>query len=137
MKILIACEFSGRVREAFKARGFDAWSCDLLPTDIPGQHIQGDVLEVLDDGWDLMIAHPPCTYLSVAGAGWLNRRPERKELMRISCLFFEELLNAPIENICIENPTIYKEARRLIGSEPNQIIEPFFFGEPYKKRTCL
>ena len=106
MKVLVACEFSGIVREAFKAKGHDAWSCDMLPTDISGNHIQGDVLEILDDGWDLMIAHPPCTYIANGGNNWLNRRPDLKwrENRELWAAFFMELINAPIERIAVENP---------------------------------
>ena len=91
MKILIACEYSGKVRDAFKARGHDAWSCDLLPTDVEGQHIQGDVLDVLDQGWDLMIAHPPCTHLAVSGARWFkDKKQEQHEALE----FANKLRNA-------------------------------------------
>jgi len=137
MRVLIACEFSGIVREAFTKKGHDAWSCDILPCEIPGNHIQDDVLNHLNKNWDLLIAHPPCTYLSVAGAGWINRRPERKQQMVIAANFFKKLLDAPIEKICIENPLIYLDAIKIIGKKYNQIIEPYHFGESYKKRTCL
>src|SRR3990167_26008 len=101
MRILIACEFSGIVREAFKAKGHDAWSCDLLPTEIPGNHIQGDVLKHLDDGWDMMIAFPPCTYLAVSGARWFkDRQKEQMEALE----FIKLLMNASIFYIAIENP---------------------------------
>ena len=133
MKVLIACEFSGIVREAFKVRGHDAWSCDLLPTEIPGQHIQGDVLEVLNDGWDLMIAHPPCTYLC------RNRARLSKEDNPVSEIaaaknFFMALLNAPINKICVENPIPSKLADLPSYS---QIIQPYQFGHDYSKKTCL
>lgn len=133
MKILIACEFSGIVREAFKAKGHDAWSCDLLPTEIPGQHIQGDVLEILDEGWDMMIAHPPCTYLSYAGAAVWNK-PGRKEKREKALRFFIALYNAPIPKICIENPHGYP---RVAFRQPDQEIHPYYFGDPYMKRTLL
>lgn len=138
MKVLVACEFSGIVREAFKAKGHDAWSCDLLPTEIPGQHIQGDVLEILNDGWDLMIAHPPCTYLSNAGARFMY--PKGK--LNVSRLrqahqakeFFLELWTAPIHRICIENPIPIT----IIGlPDYQQKIEPYYFGDPVQKKTCL
>jgi len=138
MKILIACEFSGIVREAFKAKGHDAWSCDLLPTEIPGQHIQGDVLAILDNGWDMMIAHPPCTYLSNAGArflypkGTLNK--ERLALGLDAKDFFLKLYNSNIPKVCIENPTPSK----VFGiPKCTQIIQPSFFGHAMQKRTCL
>ena len=131
MKVLVACEFSGIVREAFRKRGHDAWSCDLLPTETPGQHIQGDVLKTLGDGWNLMIAHPPCTHLSVSGARWFaNKQKEQVDARR----FFMALVNAPIEKICIENPigimsTCYRK--------PEQIIQPWQFGHGETKATCL
>jgi hypothetical protein len=138
MKVLVACEFSGIVREAFREEGHDAWSCDLLPTEIQGQHIQGDVVEILDDGWDLMIAHPPCTYLSNAGArhlypkGILNE--ERFKLGLEAKEFFMKLYNASIPKICIENPLpskIYELPKHY------QVVQPYQFGHPYQKRTQL
>ena len=131
MKVLVACEYSGKVRDAFKARGHDAWSCDLLPTDVEGQHIQGDVLEVLDQGWDLMIAHPPCTHLAVSGARWFkDKRKEQHEALE----FVSALLNAPIERIALENPVsiISTKIRK-----PNQIIQPWQHGHGETKATCL
>ncbi len=134
MKVLIACEFSGIVREAFIARGHDAWSCDLLPTEQPGHHIQSDVLTVINDGWDMMIAHPPCTYLCVPGAHYLHTRPERWSAMIESAQFFGRLLDAPIERIAVENPVPHKYA----GLPPySQIIHPWMFGHQANKRTCL
>ena len=134
MKVLIACEFSGIVREAFKAKGHDAWSCDLLPTEIPGQHIQGDVLEILNDGWDMMIAHPPCTYLCVPGAHYLHTRPERWRQLEVAVDFFMKILNANIPMICVENPLPHKYAKLPSYS---QIIQPWQFGHEVSKRTCL
>lgn len=133
MRVLIACEFSGVVREAFKAKGHDAWSCDLLPTEIPGQHIHDDVLKHLDDGWDIIIAHPPCTYLSYVGNRHWNN-PGRKELREDAFKFFMECINAPVKKICVENPLGLpnKEYRK-----PDQTIQPYYFGEPVQKRTCL
>ena len=133
MKVLVACEFSGIVREAFKAKGHDAWSCDLLPTEILGQHIQGDVLEILDDGWDLMIAHPPCTYLSRAGARWW-KDTERELKAQNAYKFILQLWEAPILKIAIENPigSLNKRWRY-----PDQTIQPYFYGHPYSKATCL
>jgi hypothetical protein len=133
-KVLIACEFSGIVREAFKAKGHDAWSCDLLPTEIPGQHIQGDVLEILNDGWDLMIAHPPCTYLCVPGAHYLHKRPERWGLMLAAKDFFDVFLNLPVMKIAVENPLPHRYAKLPHYS---QIIQPWMFGHEVSKRTCL
>ena len=134
MKILIACEFSGIVRDAFIARGHDAVSCDLLPTERPGPHIQGDVLEHLEDGWDMMIAHPPCTYLAVAGLHYSKKNPQRMEKTREAIRFFLRLYNAPIERVAVENPVgiVNTEFRK-----PNQIIDPFMFGTPERKKTCL
>lgn len=139
MKVLIACEFSGTVRDAFAARGHNAWSCDLLPTEKPGNHIQGDVLEVLDDGWDLMIAHPPCTYLSSSGLHWNKRILGREEKTHEAMLFVfnligEGFIDNPIPRICIENPvgrigTAYRKA--------DQIIQPWQFGHDASKTTCL
>ena len=148
MKVLVACEFSGIVRDAFAARGHDAWSCDLLPSERNGKHIHGDVLEHLDKGWELMIAHPPCTYLTNAGVRHLYSVPsrngvitkihgeERFRLMRLACAFFLDLLRAPIHQIAIENPTPHKYARELIG-DYQQAIQPWLFGVPETKRTCL
>ena len=136
MRVLVACEFSGRVRDAFKANGHDAWSCDILPSDTTGQHIQGDVLDVLDDGWDLMIAHPPCKYLCVGGNNWLNRRPDldwrgnREKAVE----FFMALINAPIPKIAVENPIGVMSTRYR---KPDQIVHPFMFGHEYRKDTCL
>jgi hypothetical protein len=129
----VACEFSGTVRDAFAARGHDAWSCDILPSEKPGNHIQDDVLKHLDDGWDLMVAHPPCTYLSYAGMAWWNR-PGRSALREESMKFFIALWNAPIGKICLENPMgLPCQAFR----KPSQRIDPFNFGEPIRKRICL
>lgn len=134
MKVLVACEFSGIVREAFRARGNDAWSCDLLPTEIPGQHIQGDILEILNDDWDLMVAHPPCTYLSVSGLHWNGRVPGRAEKTEESLLFVKKLLDAPIKHIALENPVSCISTRIR---KPDQVIQPWYFGEDASKKTCL
>ena len=141
LRVLIACEFSGIVREAFKAKGHDAWSCDLLDTEIPGQHIKGDVLEILKDGWDLMIAHPPCTYLANSGVRWLfdkdiNKRRDRLVALRSAIMDFADLLNAPIGKIVIENPIQHKYAREYIRKY-DQIIQPWQFGHGETKATCL
>ena len=130
-RVLIGGEFSGIIREEFKKRGHDAWSCDLLPTEKPGQHIQGDVRNELHKGWDLLIAHPYCTYTAVSGARWFSKRQkEQKEAIE----FFMLLVNAPIEKICIEHPisimsTVYRK--------PDQIIQPWQFGHGETKATCL
>ena len=130
-KVLIACEFSGIVRDAFTAKGHDAVSCDLLPTERPGKHIQDDVLKHLNENWDLMIAHPPCTHLAVSGARWFKDKiEEQKQALD----FVRSLLNASIERICLENPVsiISTKIRK-----PDQKIQPWQFGEPEFKLTCL
>ena len=133
MKVLVACEFSGIVRDAFAQRGHDAWSCDLLPTEKPGQHIQGDVLDILNDGWDLMIAHPPCTYISNM-SNCRIKEPGRIKMRRAGMDFFMKFVNANIKKIAIENPRGLpeREYRRA-----DQIIQPYEFGHPHSKATCL
>lgn len=133
MKVLIACEFSGIVRDAFVAKGHNAWSCDLLPTEKPGNHIQGDVLEILNDSWDLMIAHPPCTYLSYAATAHWNK-PGRAEKRKEAMDFFMQLYNAPIPKICVENPRGYP---MIAFRSADQIIQPYYFGDREMKTTCL
>ena len=139
MRVLIACEFSGTVRDAFIARGHDAVSCDLLPTEKPGPHIQGDVLEILEDGWDLMVAHPPCTYLCSSGLHWNKRVDGREQKTHDAMLFIFNLMGEGyiahgIPRIALENPvgrigTAYRKA--------NQIIHPHQFGHDASKQTCL
>lgn len=138
MKILIACEFSGTVREAFAAKGHDAWSCDIEPTDVPGNHYQGDVMDILNDGWDMMIAHPPCTYLSNAGARFLypNKQlnEDRLKLGMKAKEFFMALYNANINKIVVENPIPSK----IYGlPKYSQTIQPYEYGHPFQKKTCL
>lgn len=133
LKVLVACEFSGRVRDAFQALGHDAWSCDLLPTETPGKHIVGDVMQVINWNWDLMIAHPPCTYLSYAATKYWNK-PGRAELRESSMQFFMAMVNAPIPMICVENPVGYPNT---VYRKPDQIIQPYYFGDKFLKRTCL
>jgi len=134
MKVLVACEFSGIVREAFKAKGHDAWSCDLLPTEIPCcKHIQGNVLDILNDGWDLMIAHPPCTYISNMSNCRINE-PGRLQQRLEGMDFFMKLVNAPIDKVAIENPRGLPER---IYRKADQIIQPYHFGHPASKATCL
>jgi len=137
MRVLIACEYSGTVRDAFIARGHEAMSCDLLPTDKPGPHYEGDVLDIINDGWDLMIAHPTCTYLTNAGVCHLKNNPERVELMKKGAEFFKILLNAPISRKAIENPIMHKYAVEIIGRRQNQVIQPWMFGHMEQKATCL
>jgi hypothetical protein len=138
MKVLIACEYSGTVRDAFIARGHEAMSCDLLPTDKPGPHYQGSVFDILDQGWDLMIAHPPCTYLSNAGARWLypNKKLNQNRFQKglEAKQFFMDLLNANISKIAVENPI---PSGVFEIPKYTQFIEPFQFGHPFKKKTCL
>jgi site-specific DNA-cytosine methylase len=132
MRVLVACEFSGVVREAFRARGHDAWSCDLLPAeDGSSYHQCCDVLTVLDDDWDLMVAHPPCTHLAVSGARWfVEKRAEQTDALA----FVRRLMTAPIQHIAIENPVSIISSRIR---EPDQIIQPWQFGHGEVKATCL
>ena len=134
MKVLIACECSGAVRDAFIAKGHDAWSCDILPCEgDPEKHLNCDVFTVLDKGWDLMIAHPPCTDLSVAGARWFKEKRENGS-QKASIEFFMRLAKANVNKIGVENPVsiMSKEWRK-----PDQIIQPWMFGDEFSKKTCL
>jgi hypothetical protein len=138
MKVLIACEYSGEVRRAFRNLGHEAFSCDLLPADDGSEfHYQGDVFDIIKNGWDLMIAHPPCTYLSNSGVCWLHKDPTRWEKLKDGAAFFKALLEADIPRIAIENPIMHKYAKELIGAERSQIIQPWQFGHPESKATCL
>jgi site-specific DNA-cytosine methylase len=131
MRVLVACEYSGRVRDAFRALGHYAMSCDLLPTEVDGPHYQGDVRDILHDGWDLMVCHPPCTHLAVSGARWFkDKRAEQAEALD----FVRLLLDAPIPRIALENPV------SIISSKirkPDQVIQPWMFGHGETKATCL
>jgi len=131
MKILIACEYSGVVRDAFIKRGHDAMSCDILPTDTPGPHYQGDVMDIINDGWDLMIAHPPCTHLAVSGARWFK---EKQQEQQQALEFVRNLLNASIPKVALENPISIISSRIR---KPDQIIQPWQFGHGETKATCL
>lgn len=133
MRVLIACEQSGVVREAFKKMGHDAWSCDLVDSDIPGQHIVQSCLEVMYQGWDLMIAHPPCTHLACSGAKHFKEKIKDGR-QQASLDFIRLILNAPIDKICLENPVgvISSNIRK-----PTQIIQPWQFGDKAQKTTCL
>ena len=137
-KVLVACEYSGTVRDAFASKGHEAWSCDILPSETPGNHIQDDVLKHLDKGWDLMIAHPPCTYLSNAGARFLYPKgklnEDRYKLGLRAKEFFMVLYNAPINKICVENPI---SSKIFALPKYSQIIQPYEYGHPIQKRTCL
>lgn len=131
MRVLVACEFSGIVRDAFSARGHKAMSCDILPSETFGAHYRGDVRDVLSDGWDLMIAHPPCTHLAVSGARWFKDKVEEQAL---ALEFVMVLMNAPIQRIAIENPISIISSRIR---KPDQIIHPWQFGHGETKATCL
>lgn len=132
MRILVACEFSGIVRDAFLARGHDAWSCDLLPSERPGPHIQGDILPELEKPWDLLIAHPPCTHLSVSGARWFKDK-QKEQIAAIN--FFMAFTACPnIPRICIENPISIMSTKYR---KPDQILQPWQYGNPFTKATCL
>lgn len=137
MRVLVACEYSGRVRDAFIRRGHDAMSCDLLPTEAEGPHYQGSVLDVLDDGWDLMVAHPPCTYLTNSGVAWLHKDEKRWDQLAEGAAFFQMLLDAPVARICIENPIPHKYAIARIGRKYDQIVQPWMFGHMERKATCF
>jgi len=133
MRVLVACEFSGIVRDAFMARGHEAHSCDLLDTDSPGFHIKDDVLEYIDDGWDLIIAHPPCTHLAVSGARWFKEKiADGRQQAAIE--FFMALINADCPRICVENPVSIMSTQYR---KPDQIIQPWQFGHGETKATCL
>ena len=134
MKILIACEYSGTVRDAFIAKGHEAMSCDLLPTDVAGPHYQGNVMDIINDGWDLMIAHPPCTYLSVSGMHWTTRGLRDPKLTEDALDFVKQLMDAPIKRICIENPVSIISSRLR---KPDQSVNPYYFGHDASKKTCL
>ena len=134
MRVLVACEYSGTVRDAFIRAGHEAMSCDLLPTDVNGPHFQGDVKEIINDGWDLMIAHPPCTYLSVSGMHWTTRGLRDPQLTEDALAFVQCLMDAPIERIAIENPISIISSRIR---KPDQIIQPWWFGHDASKKTCL
>ena len=138
MNVLVACEYSGIVRDAFIAKGHNAISCDLLPTDSPGPHYEGDVRNILGDGWDLMIAHPECTYLANSGVCHLHKSTDRWILLFEAAKFFKLLLDADIPKICIENPIMHKYGKQLIGGvRQSQVIQPWMFGHTEKKATCL
>ena len=145
MKILVACEYSGVVRDAFLKLGHDAWSSDLLPSDTEpkgvGRHLQGDVRWWLDNKdweWDLLITHPPCTYLANSGVCHLHTNESRWAKLDEGAAFFKSLLDAPVDRVCVENPIMHKYAReRIGGGKYAQIIQPWMFGHPEKKATCL
>ena len=145
MKVLVACEYSGIVRDAFIEKGHDAISCDLLETDRPGPHYTGDIFDIIDPEFDLMIAHPPCTYMCNSGAKhlYINGKkengiePNRWKALEEAAIFFKRLLNYPIPKIAVENPIMLSYAKDIIGSNYTQIIQPWQFGHGETKATCL
>jgi len=134
MRVLVACEFSGVVRDAFTARGHFAVSCDLMPSEKPGHHYMGDVRDIIQEGWDLMVCHPPCTYLSSSGLHWNTKRPERASRTEDALDFVRMFLDAPVEKIALENPVGCISSR---VRKPDQIIQPWQFGHPESKAICL
>ena len=137
MTVLVACEYSGRVRDALLDEGIYAVSCDLLPSESDrGPHIQGDVEEVLQQEWDMVIAHPPCTYLANSGVRWRVERNEWKEVAQ-AARFFKACLNANAPYVAVENPVMHKYGREIVGRRPDFTVQPWMFGDPYKKRTCF
>lgn len=146
MRVLVACEYSGTVRNAFLARNHDAWSCDLLPAeDQSNRHIQGDARNILGDNWDLLIAHPPCTRLCNSGVRWLSVPPpgktqaEMQEELLAGADLFSAFWNAPIAHVAVENPVMHKHAKALIRnySKPAQSVQPWQYGHGECKRTCF
>jgi hypothetical protein len=138
MRVLVACEYSGRVREAFRALGHDAWSCDLLPADDCSEHhYRGNALDLLKQDWDLLIAHPPCTYLCNSGVSWLHRTEGRWKKMVEGAEFFNLFWQADIPKICVENPIMHKYAKEIIGTNQTQLVQPWMFGHAESKATCL
>lgn len=137
MRVLVACEFSGTVRDAFSRAGHDAVSCDFRESETPGDHYRGDCRDILDDGWGMMIAHPPCTYLSNAGVRWLREKDGRWPDMISGAVFFRELLAAPVPLIAVENPVIHGYAAQIIGQKHTQTVQPWQFGHGEVKRVCL
>lgn len=140
MRVLVACEWSNTVRDAFLRRGHDAYSCDLQRAEHPNpnwrRHIRGDVRPLLREPWDLVIAHPPCTYLCNSGVRWLTEEPGRVERMADALLFFRECLECNSERVCVENPVMHGYASRYVPT-PSQIIQPWQYGHPETKATCL
>lgn len=143
MRVLVACEFSGIVRDAFIRHGHEAVSCDLLPTEKPGPHRVGNVRKELTGGWDMLIAFPPCQFLCNSGVRWLyggkgiTPDPVRWARMRAGAKFFRALLAAPIDRVAVENPVMHRYAREIVGRGPDQTVQPWQFGHGEVKRTCL
>ncbi len=136
MRLLNGCAKSKYIADAFKVLGWDAWTCDILPPEGDGKHIQDDILNHLNDGWDMAIFHPECTYLANSGVRWLIERPDRMKFVKVAADFFNKLLDAPIPLICVENPIQHKYAREYIRHY-DQIIQPYHFGDAESKATCL
>jgi hypothetical protein len=138
LKVLVACEFSGTVRDAFLKKGHDAVSCDILEGEGDGPHYQGDIRDILYNGWDLIIAHPPCTYLANSGVSWLHKDETRWPKLDEAAKFFNLFLNLPNQKICIENPIMHKYAKERIGNRnQSQVVQPWMFGHLEQKATCL
>lgn len=139
MKILVACEFSGTVRDAFRKRGHDAVSCDIMEGEGDGPHYQGDVRDVLfDTDWDMVIAHPPCTYLANSGVSWLHKDPTRWDKLDEAASFFGMFLDLEVPRICVENPIMHKYGKERIGGRhQSQVVQPWMFGHMEQKATCL
>lgn len=138
MKVLVACEFSGRVRDAFIAKGHDATSCDILDTEAPGPHYKGDVRDILDEHWDLIVAHPPCTYLALSGVQWLKKVDGRWDEMLKAVEFFNLFLGHQCPKVCIENPIMHGYAKsRLLVPDYTQKTQPYFHGHTERKATCF
>lgn len=135
-KVRIGCEYSATIRSQFDKLGWDAWSCDILPTEVPGKHIQGDLRDYLHHGWDLLIAHPECTRLCNSGVRWLEERQLQGELGQ-ACAFFMDCWDASIPHICLENPIPHKHAKQFLRAKYTQIINPYEFGHGETKKTCL
>lgn len=135
--VLVACEYSNIVRDAFIDAGYDAISCDTRPPENGEPHYQGDVYDILEDDWQLMIAHPPCTYLANSGVRWLHERDDRWQDMIDGAVFFRDLLTADIPHVAVENPVMHKYARKIIGRKQDQSIQPWEFGHGETKRICL
>lgn len=146
MKVLIACEHYGKIRDAFKARGHNAWSCDLLPSETPGNHFQDSIFHVLSNTmswyWDLIIGHPPCPFLCNSGVRWLYNKDGSKNIdrwnnMENAAIFFRSLMHSNCDKICLENPIPHRYALEIIGKKYDQIIQPWQFGHGETKSTCL
>jgi hypothetical protein len=137
MNVIVICEYSGRVRDAFLRRGHNAISCDLLPTDVPGPHIQGDCQELDYSKYDMVIGHPPCTYLCNSGVRWLHSDANRWIHTKTAAAFFKWMMELPVPKIAVENPVMHRYAIEIIGRKQDQIIQPWWFGEDASKATGL